>query len=366
MKVLLATPGTDVGGAERVVIALAHALPARGHEVVLWGPSGALEPELAGAPVERIVVPYRGRSPARFAADVASLGAAVRRTRASVVHAHNPRVTALAVAAARVRGPRRPPVLATFQGGAHAEYRAAARLFRAADATTCVSEELAAGLRAAGHPADRIHVIANAVVIPPADAAAVAAVDAELGLAGAPVVAIVGRLAPQKNHLRFLEAAQRVRTLRPDVRFLVVGDGELRGQLTERARELGLDAAVTFTGMRRDVPALAARADLVVFSSDWEGLPLAGLEALAAGTPLVSTPVEGMRELREGGAAEVVAEAGADAVADGILALLADDARRAEMGERGRRLVAERYSAAAMVDAYEAQYRALTASARSS
>jgi glycosyltransferase involved in cell wall biosynthesis len=365
MKVLLVTPGTDVGGAERVVIALARALPERGYAVVLWGPSGALEPELAGAPLERVVVPFRGRSPARFAADVASLGAAVRRTGPAVVHAHNPRVTALAVAAARVRGPRRPRVLATFHAGAHGEYRASARLFRAADATTCVSEELAAGLRAAGHPTRRLHVIPNAVVIPPAHPEAVAAVDAELGLTGAPVVAIIGRLAPQKNHLRFLEAAKRVATQRPDVRFLVVGDGELRPQLTERARELGLDGAVTFTGMRRDVPALAARADLVAFSSDWEGLPLAGLESLAAGTPLVSTPVEGMRELREGGAAEVVAEAGAGALADGILGLLADDARRAEMGERGRRLVAERYSAAGMVDAYEALYRALTARAPS-
>ena len=65
MRILLATPGTDVGGAERVVITLARELPRRGHEIVLWGPAGALEPELAGAPVERLVVPDRGRSVGR-------------------------------------------------------------------------------------------------------------------------------------------------------------------------------------------------------------------------------------------------------------------------------------------------------------
>ena len=68
-----------------------------------------------------------------------------------MVHAHNPRVTALAVLGARLaRGPRRPPVLATFHGVRHAEYRAASVLLRGADAVGCVSEDVAAGLRAAG------------------------------------------------------------------------------------------------------------------------------------------------------------------------------------------------------------------------
>jgi len=62
MRVLLATPGTELGGTERVVIALAHALTGRGHELVLWGPAGVLEPELGGVPLDRVVVPNRERS----------------------------------------------------------------------------------------------------------------------------------------------------------------------------------------------------------------------------------------------------------------------------------------------------------------
>ena len=92
MKVLLATPGTDVGGAERIVLALAHALPQRGHEVVLWGPAGTLEPELADVPLHRLVLPNRERTALGVVVGVASLAAAVRRTRPHVVHAHNPRV----------------------------------------------------------------------------------------------------------------------------------------------------------------------------------------------------------------------------------------------------------------------------------
>jgi glycosyltransferase involved in cell wall biosynthesis len=343
------------------VIALAHALPRRGHEVVLWGPAGALEPELDGAPLDRIVVPDRERSAAGIASGVASLAASVRRTRPQVVHAQNPRVSGMAVAAVRIaRGPRRPPVLATFQGSRRAEYRVSAVLFRGADAVTCVSEDLAAGLRAAGHPAARLHVVPNSVVLPPAEPAAIAELDAELGLDGATVVAIIGRLAPQKNHARFLAAVARVAPERPDVRFLVVGDGPLRADLAEQAHALGLDERLTFTGVRHDVPALAARADLVVLSSDWEGLPLVALEALAAGTPVLSTPVEGMRDLRDGGAAMIVPEASAEALAAGMLDLLADPTRRAAMGARGRELVADRYTGDAMLDAYERLYRMIS------
>ena len=357
MRVLLATPGTDVGGAERVVITLAQELPARGHEVVLWGPAGVLEPELAGARVQRVAVPSRGRSPAGVAEGVASLAATIRRGRPQVVHAHNPRVAALAALGARLgRGPRRPRVLATFHGVRHAEYRAASLLLRGADAVSCVSDDLAAGLRQAGLPADRLHVIANSVRVP---AARDARLDAELGLAGAPLVIAVGRLVEQKNHARFLSAAAEVAAVRPDVRFLVVGDGPLRAELSAQARSLGLEDRLTLTGVRHDVPALAARADLVVFSSDWEGLSLVALEALAAGTPVLSTPVEGMRDLLEGGAVTVTPTAAPGDLARGMIELLADPARLEVLGARGRELVAARYSTAAMLDGYERLYREL-------
>ena len=356
MRILLATPGTDVGGAERVVITLAHELPSRGYEVVLWGPAGALEPELEGAAVHRIVVPHRGRSPAGVVEGVARLAGAVRRANPAVVHAHNPRIAALAVVAARLGG--RPRVLATFHGVRHAEYRAAAWLLRGADAVACVSPDLVAGLRAAGLPAARLRVVPNSVSLPAArDPAADARLDAELGLDGAPVVVAIGRLAKQKNHARFLAAAARVAEVRPDVRFLLVGDGPLRAELADQARSLGLDGRVTLTGVRHDVPAIAARADLVVFSSDWEGLSLVALEALAAGTPVLSTPVEGMRDLLEGGAVTVTGAATPADLAGGMIDLLADPARLEILGARGRELVAARYSTAAMLEAYERLYR---------
>ena len=176
-------------------------------------------------------------------------------------------------------------------------------------------------------------MLANSVRVPEArDPERDARLDAELGLTGAPVVIAVGRLVEQKNHARFLDAAAEVAAVRPDVRFLVVGDGPLRAELAAQARSLGLEDRLTLTGVRHDVPALAARADLVVFSSDWEGLSLVALEALAAGTPVLSTPVEGMRDLLEGGAVTVTGTAAASDLARGMI-----DAARRSRAARGPR-----------------------------
>jgi glycosyltransferase involved in cell wall biosynthesis len=170
------------------------------------------------------------------------------------------------------------------------------------------------------------------------------------------VVAIVGRLVPQKAHDRFLAAAAEVATQRPDVVFLVVGEGPLRAGLERRTGELGLTRAVRFTGLRSDARDLIARADVLVFSSLWEGLSIAALEALAAGTPVVTTAAEGMGPLADEGAAITVPGGQDGALGSAIVALLADEALRQEMGAVGRRLAAGRFSLPAMVDAYEALY----------
>jgi glycosyltransferase involved in cell wall biosynthesis len=334
----MVSPSLGIGGAERMLVLLARGLTDRGHDVVVAAPRGPRDAELA-APVRRVVLPEHGRSPVAALRWSGGLARALRRLRPDVVHAHNPKATAEAVLAARVAG--RPRVLATFQGGLPAEYGAVTRLFRLADHVTCVSRELADGLVAHGLPAARVTIVPNGVVVPPT-------APRDRG-SGRPLVVAVGRLVPQKNHERLLLAARRV----PQARFEIVGDGPLRARLEARARELGVD--VGFTGVRDDAPALMAAADLVAFSSDWEGLSLAALEALAVGTPVVSTPVEGMRELPV-----VVTESfDADELGDAIAALLADAPRRAELAAAGRRLVADRYSADAVVAQYERVYREL-------
>jgi glycosyltransferase involved in cell wall biosynthesis len=361
VKVLLCIAEMGLGGAERVVVDLTRWLRERGDQVAVAAGPGPLDAELEAARIERHLVAGRGRSPRRVAAVTVRLGRAIRDFEPDLIHSHNVKVTAAAGVARRLAGARRAPLLATFHGVTPGEERAAARLLLFADEVVCVSGELAERLAAAGFRARSARVIHNAV--PPPERPSPErrrAIGEELGLDGSPVISIVGRLVPQKAHRRFLEAMALVSRRHPDARFLVVGDGPLRTAVEQWVHALGLDHATVLTGARPDARELIASSDLLVFSSDWEGLSLAALEALAAGTPVVATDVAGMGELLATGAG-VIVPPDASELADAVSELLDDSSRRAAMGRAGSRLAAERFSPEAMVNGYADVYARLVA-----
>jgi glycosyltransferase involved in cell wall biosynthesis len=138
-----------------------------------------------------------------------------------------------------------------------------------------------------------------------------------------------------------------VRDRRRDVRFVVVGDGELRGRLEERAADL----PVLFTGQRDDVPELLASFDVFAFPARFEGLCLAVIEAQAAGVPVVATPVGGIRETVVDGETGLLVPVGdPGALAGAILRLLQEPELAARLASEARRRVRERYSEARMVE----------------
>jgi glycosyltransferase involved in cell wall biosynthesis len=190
----------------------------------------------------------------------------------------------------------------------------------------------------------------------PAAAGQPGAVRAEFGIpADAPVIGAVARLARQKRFDRLMRAFA---LLPPDVHCLIAGEGEEMAGLRALAAELGVSGRLHLPGFRRDVGDLLAALDVFVISSDREGLANAMLEAMAAGVPVVSTPVSGAEEALEplpGGTApgEIVPPE-PEAMAAALRRLLADRDERQTMGAAGRRRVAERFSVEAMVDAWEA------------
>lgn len=111
----------------------------------------------------------------------------------------------------------------------------------------------------------------------------------------APLVGIVGRLVPIKNHELFLRAAAKVHAVRPHVQFVLVGDGELRGQLEALVKAFRLP--VTFAGWIADTPPVYGTLDVLVLSSKNEGTPVSIIEAMAAGVPTVTTQVGGVMDL---------------------------------------------------------------------
>jgi len=158
---------------------------------------------------------------------------------------------------------------------------------------------------------------------------------------GVPVVGTVAHLKSHKGHRHLLEAAAVVRRTFPDVRFVFVGRGPLEQSLRRRARELGLETTVVFTGFRDDALRVVSAFDLFVLPSEHEGLPLALIEAMALGKPAVVTRVGGNPEVvRDGRDGRVVEPAAPGALADAIVGLLEDEGLRGSMGEAARERVA--------------------------
>jgi glycosyltransferase involved in cell wall biosynthesis len=161
------------------------------------------------------------------------------------------------------------------------------------------------------------------------------------------------RLHPQKDLPMLLEAVERVREVRPDVRLLILGDGPEKADLQARA-----GSHVTFGGQVESAADALAAADAVVVSSRWESGPLVLFEAMQLGRPVVTTAVGAAPELVDDGVTGRIVPVGdAAAFAAAVLDVLQDPVRAAAMGAAGRDVVADRHGPAAMAAATEAVYR---------
>ena len=362
MRVLHISTTLGVGGAERILVDLARATAEHGHQVAVAASPGPLEDELVIVGIPCHPVPSHGRSVVGAVATAVVVARVLRSFRPTVIHAHNPKMTAVAVAARRLCRGVDAPVLAVFHGGDMADDRAASLLLRRADRLVCVEDDLRTRMIASGCRADRAEVIVNcaAPALAP-DHPLLAALDTELGLAG-PAVAVVGSLSAGKSVDRFVRAAAIVADSVPEARFLVVGDGPQRAQLERMVANSALETKIRFLGVRRDATAIIHRATVVVSTSQGEGLSLTALEALSAGTPLIAPDVGGMRRLLGSGAGVLLEDTEPATVAAAITRVLRSPEERALMKQRGQALVAAAHDQRRMFDRYEAIYAELSRS----
>lgn len=208
-------------------------------------------------------------------------------------------------------------------------------------------------------PARKVRLIWNGAPLDEfaASAASGTAVRRELGLPeDALVFGIVGRLSEQKGHRFLLDALAQVFPQAPGARLLVVGDGDRMQALRQQAGALGIADRVVFAGHRTDVPALLAALDVFCISSLYEGTPLALFEAMAAGSTIVSTAVDGCREiLTDGETALLVPATDSRALAEALARVARDPALRARLAD-GARKASVRYDIRECVRQMESLY----------
>ena len=346
------------GGAERIVVQLATALQAAGaHNVVFLPANGegwlAKELDGSGVAIEYFKVD-RPLSPTCAWA----IARAFRSHQIDVAHSHE---FSMAVYGAWASWHAGVPHVITMHGGRYYNGRLRRRLaMRAAIAASnhviAVSDALADAICSdLGVSPSKVSVLPNGVRHTEPERITL---RDELRLSPDDrLIVAVGNLYPVKGHVHAIDALAQLATRHPGVHLAISGRGELEGALLARARELGLEGRVHLLGLRGDVPAVLAAADLFVLPSLSEGLPLALLEAMFAACPIVATDVGQVRAALAHGTAGIVVEAGtAAALASALDRLLSNPAEARRLGGLAALHAAAEYDLSRMVQRYVGIY----------
>lgn len=349
-RIAYLTNSLRAGGLERVVTLLASGMKARGHTpfICCYDARGDYEADRAeglGIQVHVIL-----REPGVDFSYVHKLRTWLRDVRAEVLHTHNSTALfygALAGAAAGV-----PVRIATEHDGVFPRSRSAAYsnrvlVSRVLTHTVAVSEAVKnLWCESDGVSRDKVIVIPNGVPDtrrprPPHSGCR---------------VGMVGRLSSEKGAdvlLRALALLPRERY--PDLKLVVVGDGPQRPELEQLIRSLGVEDRVEMMGTRHDVPEILATLDIFALPSRREGLPLALLEAMAAGLPVVASAVGGVPEAINRAELGLLVPPEDPAALSRALARLADESEaRAALGQAARERFEQNYELSKMIDRYEA------------
>lgn len=356
VRVMIVIHGLETGGAEMMVLHLARELSRAGHPVRVVSLHGD-DTDVAGlmrrAGVDVVALNKAGGPDPRT---VLRLRAQMRDFSPAVVHTHLP-VLEYVLPAVRLYG-RRVKVIHTVHNIAREETRHRVlrevnrRAFSHGVVPVALNEEVRSSIcREYALPPSAVPVVGNGIDL-----------DAFRGPqrrgprgAGARLLC-VARLAPAKNHALLLRTVARLRESGRDVSLTLVGDGPLRGALEERARELGISERVRFAGRRTDTAAFYRDCDLFVLLSDYEGMPMSIIEAMASGLPVVATRAGGVAELVDDGVNGALVEADAAAAAGAIAAICDDPALYARLSAGAVR-TSSHYSAEAMMEKYVDLYR---------
>ncbi len=355
-KLCFAIWSFGVGGAERILIDLVKGIPRERYDVrvVCLRERGvyAADLEEAGIPVF-----CTGKSRKFDPLAFVRLLAYLRRERPDLLNTHLWTADFWARIAGIITGV--PAMVVTehnIDGWKSGFRRSVDRLlFTCTSAAVCVGEEVRKFyVEEVGYPPDKVVVIQNGIDLRhfSREAGRGSRIREECGIGDAEFLFVcAARLTTQKAHAVLIEAMAQLRDRAPSpCRLLIVGDGPERGSIEALTDRHGLRPLVSFLGARTDVPAIFRAADAFVLSSDYEGLSIAILEAMAAELPVVATDVgANSTVVEEGRTGHIVPPRDPRLLADAMARLVGDRAAARQMGRAGGSVVRERYDIALTV-----------------
>jgi glycosyltransferase involved in cell wall biosynthesis len=358
MKILQIISSGGMYGAESVILNLAHALSEAAHLSFLGVFANASNPNLqlyekaVHEGIDSCLIPCKAQ--VDHAAIVRIRELAVR-TGADVLHAHGYKADIYAYLAFRNRGL---PLLSTCHNWLDEDWRV--HLYGVADRyvlrrftrVVAVSHEVKERLLRAGVPPERVTLIPNGIDVRPFEVTR-PLVGTEWGEQRPPVIGQVGRLSWEKGTDIFLHAAAEVLHTFPNASFVVAGDGPERTSLERLVDDLKIRRSVSLLGRRDDMPSVYRSFDMMVSSSRQEGLPVAILEGMASGLPIIATAVGEVPKLvRNDDTGVLLLPGDSGPLASAIMGLLGDRERCKRLGSAARQLISRDYSAQKMTAEY--------------
>lgn len=304
-----------------------------------------------------------GARPGRDVADVRRLAAWLPRV--DVIHVHRGKEHWLAAMANRVSTTPKPIVRTRHIAQAVSPHRANRWLYRRATAlVVTVTEAIRRQYLAAGLvPPERVLTLPGGADV---DAYALQSPSADVrarlgGVSREPLVGMIAGLRVMKGHRVVVEAAARLIAAGVRARFVFVGRGSLDGAVREMVAAAGIADRVTIAGFAENLPAVMAALDVALYVPlESDGMSRVVFEYLAAARPLVAARVGVVPEVLTDGDDALLVHAGdAGALTGAVERLLRDPELREKLGQRGRRLVVERYSGARVAEALETRYQDL-------
>lgn len=367
VRVLVVVPTLSVGGAEKMVTRLLPALQSSRFQVrlICTGEEGELFNELTAAAIPAISLHAGGK--AKAIQCLWQMGRQIRNFKPDVLLTQGAGTTALARLAATLHGVRHQVVW--VHSSIRKQHPWRQTLDRILIPLTSVFLGVCDSQRKhleniCHYPIHKIRIIRNGINPSIFQTTESQSSLEEFGFEpGCNVVGMIARLHPVKDHRTLILSAPIVLRSMPDTQFLIIGDGSEYHVLSELCRKIGLQSKVHFTGTRNNIEQLLAGIDIVAHCSHSEGLPLAVLEAMACGRPVVGTNVGGMNELVQHGiTGYLVPPQNPEILANYLIHLLKNKTLCQEMGAAGRHRIETEFHLESMARRFEAMLTELNTS----